>query len=112
MIEFVRLHLLFLTNAFMMIGADVVIAGRVADPSLFVGPIAYTFGWDLTRDFPLIAQATLAGHLLGTCIIMHISIHARVPADSCIRLAPMLISVCWRLSVQSSAAYWGKMVLI
>lgn len=46
-------------------GADLVIAGRVADPSLFVAPIAHTFGWDLKKDFHLIAQATLAGHLLG-----------------------------------------------
>eukprot|EP00026_Physarum_polycephalum_P005657 Phypoly_transcript_05692.p1 GENE.Phypoly_transcript_05692~~Phypoly_transcript_05692.p1 ORF type:complete len:592 (+),score=94.86 Phypoly_transcript_05692:87-1862(+) len=45
-------------------GADLVIAGRVADPSLFVAPIAYSFGWDLTKDFHLIAQATMAGHLL------------------------------------------------
>ncbi|EGG21285.1 hypothetical protein DFA_01166 [Cavenderia fasciculata] len=46
------------------LNADLVIAGRVADPSLFVAPIAYTFGWDLKKDFDLIAQATLAGHLL------------------------------------------------
>ncbi|KYQ88303.1 hypothetical protein DLAC_10998 [Tieghemostelium lacteum] len=45
-------------------GANLVIAGRVADPSLFVAPIAYRFGWDLKKDFDLIAQATLAGHLL------------------------------------------------
>ncbi|EGC33985.1 hypothetical protein DICPUDRAFT_35831 [Dictyostelium purpureum] len=43
---------------------DLVIAGRVADPSLFVAPIAHTFGWDLKKDFNLIGQATLAGHLL------------------------------------------------
>ncbi|KAN0014446.1 hypothetical protein ACTFIU_000764 [Dictyostelium citrinum] len=43
---------------------DLVIAGRVADPSLFVAPIAFTFGWDLKNDMNLIAQATLAGHLL------------------------------------------------
>eukprot|EP01132_Coremiostelium_polycephalum_P006650 gene6650-8227_t len=46
------------------LGADLVIAGRVADPSLFVAPIAYTFNWDLNRDFDRIAQATLAGHVL------------------------------------------------
>eukprot|EP01133_Synstelium_polycarpum_P005939 gene5939-6878_t len=46
------------------LGADLVIAGRVADPSLFVAPIAYTFGWDLTKDLDLVAQATLAGHVL------------------------------------------------
>ncbi|KAF2068805.1 hypothetical protein CYY_009875 [Polysphondylium violaceum] len=46
------------------IGADLVIAGRVADPSLFVAPIAYSFNWDLKKDYNLIAQATLAGHVL------------------------------------------------
>jgi hypothetical protein len=45
-------------------GANLVIAGRVADPSLFVAPMAYTFGWNLQKDFSLLAQATLAGHLL------------------------------------------------
>src|SRR5439155_13286842 len=28
-------------------GAQVVITGRVADPSLFVAPIAYSFGWNM-----------------------------------------------------------------
>jgi len=46
------------------LGADLVIAGRVADPSLFVAPIAYSFNWDLKKDYNLIAQATLAGHVL------------------------------------------------
>jgi hypothetical protein len=44
-------------------GADVVITGRVADPSLFVAPILTAFGW-ADDDWPRVARATLAGHLL------------------------------------------------
>lgn len=44
-------------------GADVVITGRVADPSLFVGPILHHFGWGLD-DWPRLGFATMAGHLL------------------------------------------------
>ena len=44
-------------------GADVVITGRVADPSLFVAPLAVHHGWDLD-DWPRIGSATLVGHLL------------------------------------------------
>ncbi|HEX6360427.1 acyclic terpene utilization AtuA family protein [Actinophytocola sp.] len=43
--------------------ADVVITGRVADPSLFVAPLAQRLGWDL-GDVPRIAAGTLVGHLL------------------------------------------------
>lgn len=43
--------------------ADVVITGRVADPSLFVAPLAQRLGWDLA-DVPRIAAGTLVGHLL------------------------------------------------
>lgn len=43
--------------------ADVVITGRVADPSLFVAPIAQRMGWDLD-DVPRAAAATLVGHVL------------------------------------------------
>ncbi len=43
--------------------ADVVITGRVADPSLFVAPLAHRLGWDL-GDVPSIAAGTLVGHLL------------------------------------------------
>ena len=47
-------------------GADVVITGRVADPSLLVGCVAYEFGWDLADPnlADRIATATCAGHLL------------------------------------------------
>jgi len=44
-------------------GADVVITGRVADPSLTVGPALFHFGWD-ERDYNALAGATVAGHLI------------------------------------------------
>ncbi len=44
-------------------GADVVITGRVADPSLFVAPIMHRFGWQLD-DWPRLGRATVVGHLL------------------------------------------------
>jgi hypothetical protein len=43
--------------------ADVVVTGRVADPSLFVAPIAHHFGWSLD-DLDRMARATVVGHLL------------------------------------------------
>ena len=44
-------------------GADVVITGRVADPSLFVAPILAAFDWS-PDDWPRLGLATLVGHLL------------------------------------------------
>jgi hypothetical protein len=44
-------------------GADVVITGRVADPSLFLGPIAVHHDWRLD-DWTLAGRGTLVGHLL------------------------------------------------
>ena len=44
-------------------GAHVVITGRVADPSLFVAPLAVHHGWDLC-DWDRIGAGTLVGHLL------------------------------------------------
>lgn len=44
-------------------GAHVVITGRVADPSLFVAPLAYEFKWRLD-DWDRLARATAVGHLL------------------------------------------------
>jgi hypothetical protein len=44
-------------------GADVIVTGRAADPSLFVAAQAHAFGWPLD-DWPLIGSATLVGHLL------------------------------------------------
>lgn len=44
-------------------GADIVITGRVADPSLTVGPCVAHFGWK-TTDYDRLAGATVAGHLI------------------------------------------------
>jgi hypothetical protein len=44
-------------------GAQVVITGRVADPSLAVGPAMAHFGWR-TDDWDALGKATMAGHLL------------------------------------------------
>lgn len=44
-------------------GAQIVITGRVADPSLYVGALAHSFAWDLD-DADLIGRATVIGHLL------------------------------------------------
>jgi hypothetical protein len=44
-------------------GADIVIAGRAADPSLFLAPLAHTLGWD-ADDTDTMAAGTLVGHLL------------------------------------------------
>jgi hypothetical protein len=44
-------------------GADIVITGRVADPSLTVGACAYFHNWKWD-DWDRLAQATVAGHLI------------------------------------------------
>ena len=44
-------------------GADIVVCGRVADPSLVVGPALAHYGWQLD-DWDRLARATMAGHLL------------------------------------------------
>ena len=44
-------------------GAPVAMTGRVADPSLFLGPILHALGWPYEEDDRL-AQGTAAGHLL------------------------------------------------
>ncbi len=44
-------------------GADVVIAGRVADPSLFLAIMRHEFGW-AADDWTKMGQGTLIGHLL------------------------------------------------
>ena len=44
-------------------GADVVITGRVADPSLVVAPLRHAFGWG-ADDWTRLGKATLVGHLL------------------------------------------------
>jgi hypothetical protein len=44
-------------------GADVVITGRVADPSLFLAPIAHAYGWR-NDDWAALGKGTLVGHLM------------------------------------------------
>lgn len=44
-------------------GADVVITGRVADPSLFLAPMVHAFGWRLD-DWTRLGRGTVIGHLL------------------------------------------------
>jgi hypothetical protein len=43
--------------------ADVVITGRVADPSLFLAPQLFEFGW-AEDDWTLLGRGTAVGHLL------------------------------------------------
>ncbi len=43
--------------------ADIIITGRVADPSLTLAPLMYEFGWTF-EDADLIGKGILAGHLL------------------------------------------------
>jgi Acyclic terpene utilisation family protein AtuA len=56
--------------------ADIVITGRVADPSLTVAPCIAHFGWRLD-DYDRLAGATIAGHLIecGTQVTGGISTH-------------------------------------
>ncbi|MDR6537084.1 acyclic terpene utilization AtuA family protein [Variovorax soli] len=44
-------------------GAQIVVCGRVADPSLTVGPAMSHFGWR-ADDWERLGRATMAGHLL------------------------------------------------
>lgn len=44
-------------------GADIIITGRAADPSLFVAPLVHAFSWSFD-DWERLGQATLIGHLL------------------------------------------------
>src|SRR5690606_9045296 len=47
----------------MAAGADVIVTGRVADPSLALAPFMHHHGWS-PDDCRLMASGTLAGHLL------------------------------------------------
>lgn len=47
-------------------GANIVLCGRVADPSLAVGPVRHALGW-APDDWQKMAIATTAGHLLECC---------------------------------------------
>lgn len=42
---------------------NIIITGRVADPSLFLAPMIHEFGWK-TDDYNLLGQGTVVGHLL------------------------------------------------
>jgi hypothetical protein len=44
-------------------GADIIITGRVADPSLFLAPMIHEFRWS-TTDYDLMGKGTVIGHLL------------------------------------------------
>lgn len=42
---------------------QIIITGRVADPSLFLAPMVYEFGWK-TDDYDLMGKGTVIGHLM------------------------------------------------
>jgi hypothetical protein len=44
-------------------GADIIVTGRCADPSLVLAPVIYEFGWDID-NYDLIGKGIMAGHLL------------------------------------------------
>ena len=44
-------------------GADIVIAGRVADPCLYLAPLIHHYGWP-PDDFDRLASGIICGHLL------------------------------------------------
>jgi hypothetical protein len=44
-------------------GAQIVLTGRVADPSLFLAPLMHHYGWSYD-DLPRLAAGTAVGHLL------------------------------------------------
>ncbi len=44
-------------------GADIVIAGRVSDPAMFLAPLRQAFGW-AEDDWPRLGAGTMVGHLM------------------------------------------------
>jgi hypothetical protein len=44
-------------------GADVVITGRAADPSMFLAPLVHEFNWSM-EDWTRLGRGTVVGHLL------------------------------------------------
>lgn len=44
-------------------GADVIIAGRISDPSLALAPLVHRYGWR-TDDWEMLGRGVLVGHLL------------------------------------------------
>lgn len=49
--------------AALKMGAQIIITGRVADPSLFLAPMMYEFGWN-ADDYSMLGKGTVIGHLL------------------------------------------------
>ena len=47
----------------LLLGADIVLCGRVTDPGLALGPMLYEFGWS-EDDYNKLASGTLAGHII------------------------------------------------
>lgn len=45
------------------LGADIVVAGRATDSSLFLAPLAYEFGWR-PQEWDKLARGIIVGHLL------------------------------------------------
>lgn len=45
------------------LGADVIVTGRVADPSIFIAPAIHAFGWSM-EDWDRLGKGTMMGHLL------------------------------------------------
>jgi hypothetical protein len=43
--------------------AQIIITGRVADPSLFLAPMIYELGWGI-NDYDMLGKGTVIGHLL------------------------------------------------
>lgn len=43
--------------------ANIILTGRVADPSLFLAPMIHEFGWD-REDWDMMGKGTVLGHLL------------------------------------------------
>jgi len=61
--------------------ANIVLAGRVSDPGLVLGPAIYEFNWKKT-DYDKLAAGTLAGHILecgGQCTGGNYSQWMKVP---------------------------------
>lgn len=44
-------------------GAQIVVGGRISDPSLVMAPLIHEFGWSMD-DWDKLASATVAGHIL------------------------------------------------
>ena len=44
-------------------GAQIILTGRVADPSLFLAPMIHEFGWKMD-DYDILGKGTVIGHLL------------------------------------------------